>query len=171
MTGIIILIFIVIIFIAYILSSCKELKELKQMRNSCLDNLCRALELRYNVMQDMIDFSKGYVEDENRFVAKLLQIKLVSPIERVALDADVVKDLKNLIFEIGNVPALCDSQKFKDLRCQLAKAEKAIFEAKNSLNERSNEFNELINRFPKNIASRICGFKKVSTYEIKFISR
>lgn len=168
---IIIILAIIFCVIKYIKRSYKELIELREMRNQCLENLERALGQRYDVMEEMIEFSSGFIDGENEFVAKLLQVKLVPTSERLSLEKELVTELNKLIFKINEVPQLKNDQDFTALRLKLAKAEKAISEAKASLNERSKGYNDLISGFPRNIIAKVCKFKKFQVYEVEYITR
>ena len=170
MIGLLIIILIVL-SINYTIRSYKELKELREIRNSCLENLERALVQRYDVMEELIEFSSGFIEDENSFVVKLLQAKLVPTSERLFLEKDLVHDLERLINHINDIPQLSSERDFMTLRLKLAKAEKAISEAKGALNERSKGYNDEILSFPKNLIAKVCGFKKVPLYDMEYITR
>ena len=149
----------------------KEIKEQSIIIDECINSLSEALEGRYEVMEELINFSRGFLDDENRFVVKLVQAKLVPTNERQYVEKELVAELKRLLVIIGETPALKQDQEYNSLRIDLAKAEKIIFEHKNDLNRLTKEYNTLIKVFPANIVAALGGFKAKNGFNIEFVTR
>ncbi len=149
----------------------KEIDEQSEIVNECTNSLAEALEGRYQVMEDMINFSRGFLDDENRFVVKLVQAKLVPINERNLVEKELVSELKRLMAIISDTPQLTQDADYDALRINLAKAEKIIFEHKNDLNRLAKEYNDLIASFPAKIVAILGGFKRKQGFETAFVTR
>ncbi len=155
----------------YIIRTYSEILELKTLRNSCLESLEGALIQRYNAMEELINFAKPYINDENRFIVKLLQIKMLPINQKLEVEKDLVSELKVLINEACDIPELASSQEFTDLRIKLAKSEKAIYEALNIINTRSKDYNLRISDFPRSVVAKLAKVSKMPCYKIDFVTR
>jgi LemA protein len=162
---------LIAIFASYAVKTYKELVELKELRKSTVMGLEKALTNRYNIMENLIVFSKGYIEDQNRFVVKLLQARLVPVEERVTIEKELVEELKSLLSMISEIPPLKADRDYTTLRLQLAKAEKIIFEEEEAFNERTIEYDRAVTSFPKKIIAILAGFKPAPTFEINYLTR
>jgi len=171
MIGICIGIIFLIAIIGFFSKKYKELNEQSDIINECANSLSEALEGRYQVMEELINFSRGFLDDENRYVVKLVQAKLVPINERYFVEKELVTELKRLLLVIGDRPELKQDRDYDHLRIALAKAEKIIFEQKNDLNRLTKEYNELISSFPTNIVAIFGGFKKKSGFNSEFVTR
>jgi len=164
----------VIFFVAilmYFSKKYKEIDEQSEIVNECTNSLAEALEGRYQVMEEMINFSRGFLEDENRFVVKLVQAKLVPINERHFVEKELVSELKRLMAIISDNPELKQDKDYDNLRISLAKAEKIIFEQKNDLNRLAKEYNDLISSFPAKIVAILGGFKRKQGFDTTFVTR
>ena len=168
-------IFIGIIFLTAIIilfsKKYKEIHEQSEIIDECVNSLDEALEGRYIVMDEMINFSRGFLEDENRFVIKLVQAKLVPIKERYMVEKELVSELKRLMLIIGDTPELKQDKDYNSLRIDLAKSEKIIFEQKNDLNRLTKEYNDLISSFPASLVAVFGGFKKRMGFNTDFVTR
>ena len=149
----------------------KEIKEQSIIIDECTNSLSEALEGRYHVMEELINFSSGFLDDENRFVVKLVQAKLVPTNERQFVEKELVAELKRLLLMISENPELKQDKDYNTLRIDLAKAEKIIFEHKNDLSRLTKEYNSLIKSFPANIVALLGGFKAKKGFNTEFVTR
>ena len=83
---------IIIIIVNFIIRTYNDIAELKELRTSAFDNLGFSLNKRYNDIEDILNFCKQYITDENRFVVKLLQIKLLPVEQKLEVENDLIKD-------------------------------------------------------------------------------
>ena len=162
---------IIIIIVNFIIRTYNDIAELKELRTSAFDNLGFSLNKRYNDIEDILNFCKQYITDENRFVVKLLQIKLLPVEQKLEVENDLIKDLRVLLNEAIESQMFNDSEEFKELRIRLAKSEKIIFEAMNALNLRTDVYNKKINNFPNILVAKLAKFKELPEYDIDFITR
>jgi LemA protein len=161
----------VIIIANFIIRTYADFIELKTLRDSCFGSLEGALIQRYNAMEEIINYSKGYIDDENRFIVKLLQIKMLPINQKLEVEKDLVSELKVLINEACDIPELASSKEFTELRIKLAKSEKAIYEALNVINTRSKDYNLKITDFPRSIVAKLAKVSKMPCYKIDFVTR
>ena len=163
-------IFLIAIYM-YFSKKYKEINEQSEIVSECTNSLAEALEGRYRVMENMINFSREFLDDENRFVVKLVQAKLVPINERYIVEKELVSELKRLMATISDTPELKQVKDYDALRISLAKSEKIIFEQKNDLNRLAKQYNDLISSFPASIIAILGGFKKKIGFETAFVTR
>lgn len=149
----------------------KDIKESEMLREESVGNLESALMMRYEVMEKLIHYSSGRIQDENRFIIKLLEARLIPTTERMQVEKELVASLKDLLYLIDNIPDLKCKKELTDYRLALAKAEKNIYDAKTFLNEKTRDYNRLLETFPKNLIGMIGKFKVKEFYEIDFVTR
>jgi LemA protein len=171
MTGFLIGAIIIAIFAYFSVRTYKELVELRELRKSAVSELDKALINRYNVMENMIIFSKDYIEDQNRFVVKLLQARLVPVEERTAIEKELVEELGKLISMISDISELTNDKKYTTLKLQLAKSEKIIFEADEAFNDRTVDYDRVVKCFPKSMVAKLAGFKAYPIFEVEYLTR
>lgn len=169
--GIILGIVILIGIIYFSLKIYNDIQDAESLREQTVGALEGALSMRYDVMQKLIDYSNGRIQDENKFIIKLLQAKLIPTLERVNVEIELVNDLKDLIYKIEEIPDLRARKEFSDYKLALTKAEKNIFDAKSYLNEKTRDYNRLLNSFPRNIIAKLGGFKEKGYYDVDFVTR
>ena len=148
MIGIIICVIFIIAIVVYLARKFKEINEQSEIITECTKSLNEALEGRYDAMEDMINYSRDYLEDENRFVVKLVQAKLMSVGEKSLIEKELISELKKLMRIIGEQPELNNGREYDTIRFNLAKSEKKIFEQESDLNRLTDEYNNLISSFP-----------------------
>jgi LemA protein len=171
MIGFLIFAILIAIFAYFAIKTYKELVELRELRRAATTGMDKALINRYNIMENLIVFSKGFIEDQNRFVVKLLQVRLVPIEESAPIEREFSDELGTLLAMISEIPQLKADKDFTTLRLQLAKAEKIIHEEEEAFNERTLEYDKAVSSFPKKIIAILAGFKPVSTFEVKYLTR
>lgn len=149
----------------------REIEDAALLREESVGNLEAALMMRYEVIENLINYSSGRIKDENRFIIKLLEARLIPTVERMKVERELVSDLKDLLFMIDGIPDLKCKKELTDYRLALAKAEKNIYDAKSFLNEKTREYNRLLESFPKNIVGKLGKFIVKDYYEIDFVTR
>jgi len=164
-----VIVLIIVIVLAFI-KSYKELKEAVTLKEDTYNNLGKTLSMRYSVMQDMMELSEGYISDENKYIVKLLQVKLVPLHERFIVETELMETLRELIFDIEKVPEIKQSRQFYQLLQKLEKAEKNIKEANTYLNEKIDEYNKLLIKFPNNITAKFLKYKIEDNIDMDYIT-
>lgn len=168
----IIIVIILIALIAYFsVKTYREIEDAEVLREETVGNLEAALMMRYEVIEKLIQYASGRLQDENRFIIKLLEARLIPTVERMKVEKELVGDLKDLLYQIEAIPDLKCKKELTDYRLALAKAEKNIFDAKTFLNEKTREYNRLLGTFPKNIIGKIGRYEVKDYYEIEFVTR
>lgn len=149
----------------------REIEDAAVLRNETVGNLEAALMMRYDVIEKLITYSSGRIKDENKFIIKLLEARLIPTLERMKVEKELVCDLKDLLYMIEGIPDLKCKKELTDYRLALAKAEKNIYDAKSYLNEKTRDYNRILNTFPKNIVAKFGKFKEERFYEVDFVTR
>ena len=149
----------------------REIEDAALLRKESVGNLEAALMMRYAVVEKIINYSSGRIKDENRFIIKLLEARLIPTLQRMPVERELVGNLKDLLLMIENIPDLKCKKELTDYRLALAKAEKNIYDAKTFLNEKTRDYNRLIENFPKNIIGKFGKFRVKDYYEIDFVTR
>lgn len=155
----------------YAIRTYREIQDAALLRRESVGALEAALMMRYTVVEKLINYSSGRIKDENRFIIKLLEARLIPTLERVQVEKELVGDLKELLYMIDGIPDLKCKKELTDYRLELAKAEKNIYDAKSYLNEKTREYNKLLDTFPKNFIGKIAKFDFEEFYEIDFVTR
>lgn len=168
---IIFVLLLVAIVVYFAIRTYREIEDAEMVRDGAVGNLEAALMMRYEVIEQLINYSSGRIKDENRFIIKLLEARLIPTIERMQVEKELVGELKNLLFTIESIPDLKCKKELTDYRLALAKAEKNIYDAKSFLNEKTRDYNRLLGKFPKNIVAKFGKFYEKDFYEIDFITR
>ena len=149
----------------------REIQDAILLRNESVGNLEAAMMMRYEVIEKLINYSSGRIKDENRFIIKLLEARLIPTLERMKVEKELVGDLKDLLLMIESIPDLKCKKELTDYRLALAKAEKNIYDAKSYLNEKTRDYNRLLDTFPKNIVAIFGKYSPKEYYEIDFVTR
>ena len=164
-------IILIIIIAFFAVKTYKEIEDADILREETIGSLEAALIMRYEVIEKLINYASGKIQDENRFIIKLLEARLIPTEEKMKVEKELVSDLKNLLYQIEEIPELKGRKELTDYRLSLAKAEKNIYDAKTFLNEKTREYNRLIETFPKNIVGKICRYQVREYYDIEFVTR
>lgn len=151
----------------------REIEDANTLRKESVGALEAAFMMRYDVIEKLIQYANctGKLQDENRFIIKLLEAKLIPTLERVEVEKELVGELKNLLYFIEEVPELRGRKELTDYRLALAKAEKNIYDAKTFLNDKTREYNHLLETFPKSIIAKIKKYNPYPYYETEFVTR
>ena len=171
MWGLCVLGIVILLIIFYFVKTYKRLSELKSLKNSSLESLDVALNRRYDVMEELINYSRGLLSDENEIVIKLLQAKLLPVDEKIIIENELIDTLKKVLNEISYIEEINNSKELTKLRLLLAKSEKIINEITVSLNDLIREMNDVIKGFPSGIISKILGYKEQNLFEASFVTR
>ena len=171
MWWILLLIILIALVVYFSVKTYREIKDAEILREETVGNLEAALMMRYEVIDKLIRYASGRIQDENRFIIKLLEARLIPTVERMKVEKELVGDLKDLLFQIDAIPDLKCKKELTDYRLALAKAEKNIYDAKTFLNEKTREYNRLLETFPKNIIGKIGRYQVKDYYEIQFVTR
>lgn len=164
-------IILIAILVYFAIRIYREIEDAEMLREESIGALESALMMRYEVVEKLINYSSGRIKDENRFIIKLLEARLIPTSERMQVEKELVGELKNLLYLIDGIPDLKCKKELTDYRLALAKAEKNIYDAKSFLNEKTREYNRLLDTFPKNLIGKIGKFGVKEFYEIDFVTR
>lgn len=162
---------LIAVIVYFAIRTYREIEDAAVLREESVGNLEAALMMRYEVIENLINYSSGRIKDENRFIIKLLEARLIPTLQRMQVERELVGDLKDLLLMIENIPDLKCKKELTDYRLALAKAEKNIYDAKSYLNEKTRDYNRLLNTFPKNIVGKFAKYNEKSFYEIDFVTR
>ena len=157
--------------IVYSIRIYQKVSELESLKKSSLESLNSALNRRYDVIEGLVNYSNGLLSDENGFVVKLLQAKLLPINEKVNVEKELIEKLKKVLDEIYSIEEINNSKELTKLRLLLAKSEKIINEITISLNDLIREENAIASGFPSGIVAKTFGLKKQEEFYIEFVTR
>ena len=114
--------------IAYLsVKTYREIQDAETLREESVGALEAALMMRYEVVEKLINYASGRIQDENQFIIKLLEARLIPTLERMQVEKELVGYLKDLLLRIDSIPDLKCKKELTDYRLALAKAEKNIY--------------------------------------------
>ena len=122
-------------------------------------------------MEELINYSGDFLEDENSAIITLLQAKLVPLKDRFEIEKKLFVELKKIMAIISEIPEINNTKELTNIRLKLAKVEKNINEVIVTLNDLTREYNDSIKSIPQNIVAILCGFKELKTYTVEYITR
>ena len=171
MLGTLICIVLIAILLFFFVKTYNKFQELKSLRKSSFESLDLALNKRYDVMEELINYSGDFLEDENSAIITLLQAKLVPLKDRFEIEKKLFVELKKIMAIISEIPEINNTKELTNIRLKLAKVEKNINEVIVTLNDLTREYNDSIKSIPQNIVAILCGFKELKTYTVEYITR
>lgn len=164
-------ILILVLLIYFTLKIYREIDDAKTFSEDALEDIKKYLNVRYEVMQELIDYSSGRIKEQNRYIIKLLEAKLIPISERAVVETELTEELKDLMYKVESMPEFVGRKETTELKLALTKAEKNIYDAEVECNEKIEAYNKLTKRFPKNLVAKIGGFKPKEIFEIGFVTR
>ena len=73
----IVVILLIVGIIYFAIRTYREIENAQVLRYESVGNLEAALMMRYEVIEKLINYSSGRIKDENRFIIKLLEARLI----------------------------------------------------------------------------------------------
>ena len=130
------------------------------------------LKRRYNLIPNLVEAVKGYVEHERGTLEKVTEARTKamgaqSMGERGQAENMLTDALKSLFAVSENYPDLKANQNFLDLQNELSDTENKIQAARRFYNGNVRDLNIAIDSFPANIIANMFNFKKQEFFELE----
>ena len=130
------------------------------------------LKKRWDLIPNLLETVKGYVEHEKTTFEKITELRNknynnLSDTEKLNINEQIGKGLKNLFALSENYPELKANENFKDLMKQLSLIEDEIANARKYYNGTVRELNNYTEMFPSNIIALIFKIKSAKFFEIE----
>ena len=135
-----------------------------------LGNIDSALKRRADLIPNLVNTVKGYVEHEDSAIEKVTSARqaLLSATtidEMNAANQELSSSLGRLIAIAENYPDLKASENFINLQYELAGTENRISTARDDYNNAVKAYNTKIKQFPGNIVAGFGGFSEAKYFE------
>jgi LemA protein len=159
---------LVTVLIIFLYNQLVHLRTLVQEGWSGID---AQLKRRTNLIPNLIETVKGYVNHERELLEQVAQLRSQSmrvhemPGKQV-VENDLTGGLARLFAVVENYPELTSDRQFQELQHQLAEIENQIQLARRYYNGTVRNLNIAIETFPSNIVARWFAFKTASFFEI-----
>ncbi|MBQ9318858.1 MAG: LemA family protein [Bacilli bacterium] len=163
---------IILLLVVLFGASYNDLVTKQENVDSKLSNISVQLERRADLIPNLINTVKGYVNHENDVIDKITSarerlLKADNMEEKLAINDELTSSLNNLFVIVENYPDLKSNTNFLNLQDELAGTENRIATARHEYNEAVKEYNQAMKSFPKNIIAKLFGFKEKTYFENK----
>ncbi len=161
---------IIIIIIALLIGTYNGMVTKRENVDTSLANLDVVLQRRADLIPNLVNTVKGYMEHETEVIDKITTARqnLVSANgieEKAQANQELTSALNGLMVIVENYPDLKASQNFIQLSDELAGTENRIATARRDYNESVKVFNASIKTFPNNMLAGMFGFNQVDYFE------
>ncbi len=165
--GILGLIVLILIWAVFIYN---RLVALRQLRHNAFSDIDVQLNLRYDLVPNLVETVKGYATHEKEIFIKVTEARARvhqsgSQEERIKNENDLSQALVNLFAVAENYPDLKANENFKTLQLELSDIENKISAARRFFNKATGEYNTATEQFPANIFSSMMSFKQEPFFE------
>lgn len=145
---------------------------LRNMMQEGLSGIDVQLKRRYDLIPNLIETVKGYMQHERGVLEKVTQLRssLMGSADvgqKVQLENSLSQCLKTIFAVAENYPDLKANQGFLDLQKNLTEIEDQIQLSRRYYNGTVRNYNILAESFPANIIAQIFNFKKADFFEVE----
>ena len=144
---------------------------LKNSLNEAFSTMDVYLKKRWDLIPNLIETVKGYVEHEKTTFENVVQLRNTAysnlpDNEKIDLNNQLSSSLAKLLAVAENYPDLKANQNFIDLSGQLSQIESDIANSRKYYNAIVKEYNNAVQTIPSNIVAAICQIKTAKMFEI-----
>lgn len=170
--GLIIGIGIIAVIAVLFVTSYNSLVGLDEEVESKLSNISVQLERRADLIPNLINTVKGYMQHEQNVIDSVTNARqqLVNDNnvgEMAQANQELSSALSNLFVIVENYPDLKSNTNFIQLQDELAGTENRIAVARQDYNDAVKSYNKTRKSFPKNIIASMFGFDEKEYFEAK----
>ena len=145
---------------------------LKNMMQEGLSGIDVQLKRRYDLIPNLIETVKGYMQHERGVLEKVTQLRssLMSSANvesKAGLENSLSECLKTIFAVAENYPELKANQGFLDLQKNLTEIEEQIQLSRRYYNGTVRNYNILVESFPSNLIAQVFNFKKAEFFEVE----
>jgi LemA protein len=140
----------------YYISLNNKIVALKTTREGSLSDIDVQMQLRFDLVDNLVSTVKGYAKHEEETFTKVIEARnkmgsATSVKDKSEADNMLSSALKNIIALSESYPELKANQNFLQLQNELSDIENKISSARRYFNATTREYNTLIQQFPANI--------------------
>ena len=153
---ILIVVWVIALLAIYYISLNNKIVALKTTRESSLSDIDVQMQLRFDLVDNLVSTVKGYAKHEEETFTKVIEARnrmgsATSVKEKSEADNMLSSALKNIIALAEAYPELKANQNFLQLQKELSDIENKISSARRYFNATTREYNTLVQQFPANI--------------------
>lgn len=129
------------------------------------------LKKRYDLIPNLVDAVKGYMQHERETLEKLTDLRTQalssqSSDERVAIENQMAAPLRQIMVAVENYPELKANENFLHLQASLNEVEEQISAARRAFNAAVLVYNNAVDMFPTNIMANTMRMQKRGFFEV-----
>lgn len=129
------------------------------------------LKKRYDLIPNLVDTVKGYMQHERETLERLTQLRSQAlnsrtNDEKVAVDNQIAGPLRQIMVAVENYPELKANQNFLHLQGTLNEVEEQISAARRAFNAAVLEYNNAVQMFPTNLIAGMMSLQRRGYFEI-----
>ncbi len=153
---ILIVVWVIALLAIYYISLNNKIVALKTTREGSLSDIDVQMQLRFDLVDNLVSTVKGYAKHEEETFTKVIEARnrmgsATSVKEKSEADNMLSSALKNIIALAEAYPELKANQNFLQLQNELSDIENKISSARRYFNATTREYNTLVQQFPANI--------------------
>jgi LemA protein len=148
-----------------------HLVSLKNKAHNALSNIDVQLKKRYDLIPQLVDAVKGYMQHEKELLEKITALRSraasnnLSDDQKVDINNQLSRAIGQVMVNVESYPDLKASNNFMHLQRSLTEVEEQLSASRRSFNMSVTQLNTTIEKFPSNIIANIFGFKKQQLFE------
>lgn len=160
----------VALVVLFIIAIYNRLVALRQGRNNAFSDIEVQLNLRYDLVPNLVETVKGYATHEKELFEKVTEARSKamsggSIDDKVNANNQLSGALMQLMAVAENYPNLKADQNFLGLQKELSDIENKVAASRRFFNNATNELNTAVEQFPAVLFAGMFGFKKEVFFE------
>jgi len=172
MTIVYIVVAIVILVLVWAIAIYNRFIKLRTRSNEAWSDIDVQLKRRYDLIPNLVETVKGYVEHESETFQKVTEARTAAMnagtiAEQAGAENMLTGALKSLFAVSESYPDLKANQNFLELQRELSDTENKIQAARRFYNTNVRDLNIGIETFPQNIVANMFKFEKKEFFEVE----
>jgi len=168
---IIIIITVVVLLLLFVMLTYNRLVRFRNNRENAFADIDVQLNLRHDLIPQLVDTVKGYMKHENETLVKLTQarsaaISAENINQKIDAENQLSAALGGLKVSVEAYPELKASTNFMQLQEEMADIENKLAAVRRYFNSTTREYNNAVETFPANLVAKILGFKREKMFEV-----
>lgn len=148
------------------------LVKLRNNRESAFANIDVQLQLRHDLIPQLLATVKGYAKHESKVLEKVTSWRTVamsarSMDEKIAAENRLSSALNGLKANMEAYPSLKASANFQRLQTEMSDIENKLAAARRSFNSATKEYNNAVQAFPTMLIAGLLGFHKAEMFGVE----
>ena len=170
-----IMIFLALVLV-FLITSYNQLIKLKNNRQTAFSDVDVQLNLRHDLIYQLIETVKEYVKYESTLLIQITQarasaLNALNISDKVFAENKLSDALTSFKTSVEAYPELMANTNYIILQNEIADIENKLTATRRFFNSATIEYNNAVETFPSNIIAAIFGYKKETIFEIKKIIR